>query len=305
MKYPVIYVVLAAVLAIGMVAVLRAPAGERGVTVHPMPRSERESAACPVMPPEPKCPTVLPWRHVPLRKGEAYDLWDSPSRCLKVPGFDVYDGIVTRSPLVMADFLIDLVQKTKFNGTRPGRFVEIGSRNGDIFSCVSRFAAPGSVIVEASKKEHCPALEGRGLPLICSDYELLDTPEKFPEAEVYYFWHWTSEAEHMIRHVMKVEHMRQRKGRGAILVGNFDRQYAEDWPAVQGIREKYDGVMHKIFFDEGDGERDFGVHMPLVFDLEELVKKVEEGFLEAVKDDWVVPPKKNPELFDENGRMID
>jgi hypothetical protein len=159
--------------------------------------------------------------------------------------------------------------------------------------------------VEASAHEHCPALAARGIPHICSDAISLDTPEKFPEAEVYYFWHWPMEVEATIRHVIKVEQKRARKGKGALLVANFDRQYPEDEPLRQGIREQYGGEFYKIFFDEGDGERDFGVHWPGVFDLEELVKRADEGWLEEIKDAWVIPPGRNPELFDEKGVMID
>lgn len=255
----------------------------------------------------PPRPTIPSWRHVPYRRGRDFDYADSPSICLtNVPGFSPRDGVVTRSPLVIADLLISLVKNsTGPNGSSPGRFVEIGTRQGDIFACVSHFAAKGSKVIEAGKRMYCPVLAERGIPHICSDYELLDTPEKFPEGEVYYFWHWPEEIEHMIRHVIRIEQKRARKGRGAVIVSNFEVQFATDLPLREKMAERYGGTWHKVFFDEGDGERQFGVHWPGVFDLEELVAKADSGWLEELKDNWVIPHKKNPELFDETGKLLD
>jgi hypothetical protein len=204
----------------------------------------------------------------------------------------------------MADFLISLVQKSVGPNGSPGRFIEIGTRSGDLFNCVSYFAAQGSIAVEASKQHYCPALSSRGIPHICSDFETLKTPETFPEGEVYYYWMWPMEVEPTLRHIIRVEQLRKRKGKGAVVVANFDRQYPADEPLRQGIKKQYGGTWHKVFFDEGDGEREFGVHQPGVFDLEKLVKRADAGWLDEIKDVFVVPPGKNPELFHPNGSMI-
>lgn len=101
-------------------------------------------AKCPAPPPPPpkehsRDPGIPVWSL--SRPGQ------SPSICVSgaVPGYEPQDGIVVRAPLVMADFLISLVKKAIGpNGKAPGRYVEVGTRNGDIFTCVAHFAANSS-----------------------------------------------------------------------------------------------------------------------------------------------------------------
>ena len=194
------------------------------------------------------------WRVSKHRTGD-FEVLHSPSICLSgaVPNYAPQDGIVVRSPLVMADFLNSVVKGTKGpNGQSPGRYSEIGTRNGDIFACVSHFAAPGSIALEGDKRNHCPQLATRGVKHICSDYEALDTPELFPEAEVYFFWSYPEESEHLLRWIVKLEQKRKRKGLGAKLVLNFDMQYSEDNRVRGLIAEQYGGDWtNKVFFDEG------------------------------------------------------
>lgn len=101
----------------------------------------------------------------------------------KLKGFQPVTEPVTRSPLVMADYMISLLD----SGPQSRRYVEVGTRQGDIFACVKEFAAKESVAIE-HKASYCKALEGRGLRHICKSYANLTTVETFPEAEVYYFW---------------------------------------------------------------------------------------------------------------------
>ena len=51
------------------------------------------------------------------------------SRCYDIPGFTAVDGSPTRSPMNMADYLID--------ATKGKTLTEIGSRNGDIIACLT------------------------------------------------------------------------------------------------------------------------------------------------------------------------
>ena len=51
------------------------------------------------------------------------------SRCYDIPGFTAVDGSPTRSPMNMADYLID--------ATKGKTLTEVGSRNGDIIACLT------------------------------------------------------------------------------------------------------------------------------------------------------------------------
>lgn len=267
------------------------------------------ACSCPACPEPAPAPPVT--ESSSCKEGNTYDprkdvppWYVGSSICQQIPGFETMNGIVERSPLLMGDFLISVVKSTVHptNASSPGRFVEIGTRNGDIFSCVSYFAGKGSSAIEGNKLSHCPALKARGIPHICTDYERLKTPEEFPEAEVYYFWSWPEESEHFLRHIVRIEQKRERKGKGAKLVLGFDTSYSEDYKVRGLIAQQYGGDWSKkIFFDEGDGERNYGVHWPGVWDMEELVRKADNGWFEEIKDQWVVPPKKNPEIFDDQG----
>jgi hypothetical protein len=205
----------------------------------------------------------------------------------------------------MADFLISLLPPA--TGSKKARYTEIGTRNGDIFACVSHFAAPESTAIEGDKRA-CAALKERGIKHLCVDYETLTTPEKFPEAELYYFWSYPEESEHLLKHILQIERKRKRKGKGVKLVLNFDMQYIEDFKVRALIADAYGGDWsNKVFFDEGDTDRTFGAHWPGVFDLGEMVERAEAdaGWWDAIKDEWVVPHKKNPELFDDEGKMLE
>ena len=75
-----------------------------------------------------------------------------PSACLTLPGFSPVDTYPIRSPLMAADFLAPLVAGKNF--------CEIGTRNGDIMSCVSHFAA--SVTAIEMDETYCTKLRERG-----------------------------------------------------------------------------------------------------------------------------------------------
>ena len=60
------------------------------------------------------------------------------SVCPSLPGFVTADLFPIRSPLIVADYLSNLVK---------GRsYAEIGTRNGDVMGCVSRYAASVTAI---------------------------------------------------------------------------------------------------------------------------------------------------------------
>ena len=105
----------------------------------------------------------------PWRPGE--------SVCPTLPNFETADLFPIRSPLIVADYLSV--------AARGRSFCEIGTRNGDVMGCVSRFAR--SVTAIEMDEGYCAKLRARGFGVACQRIE--DIPiEDFPTADVYYWW---------------------------------------------------------------------------------------------------------------------
>lgn len=116
------------------------------------------------------------------------------SRCHGLPGFQAQDVFPTRSPLVVADHLISLVEGKAF--------AEVGTRNGDIMGCVKHFAT--SVTAVELDRAHCKVLEKRGFRVVCRDFLSLQ-PHEMPLADVLYWWPQMSwdQNEAWMRHTMR------------------------------------------------------------------------------------------------------
>lgn len=100
--------------------------------------------------------------------------------------------------------------------------------------------------------------------------------------------------EHFLRHVVNIESLRPRKGRGALAVLNFDMTYHEDISLRSTFAARYgDYHSEKVFFDEGDRDREYGLHWPVVVELGGLVERVAK---KGWDKEWIVPPKDDPEL---------
>ena len=98
------------------------------------------------------------------------------SVCPTIPGFTIADVYPIRSPLVVADFLGEQA--------RGKSFCEIGTRSGDLMSCVSKFAS--SVTAIEMDVGYCDKLRSRGFGVACQRVEDI-APEDFPSADVYYW----------------------------------------------------------------------------------------------------------------------
>lgn len=217
------------------------------------------------------------WRTLPVRLGE-YTFDTSHSVCrTAVPGFAPWESILDRPPLVLADFLISVVKAAIGpEKTSPGRFIELGPRSGDIFGCVSHFAAEGSVAIEPDKSR-CAALEGRGLRHLCKDYKQLDTIDSFPAAEIYFLHNGAHAADEIIRHIIGIEQKRPRKGLGVLIIASLVSPQTEAEALQTTFTDRFGGTWHRIFFDEGDRENEFGVRQVAVFDVAKLVSLAETG----------------------------
>ena len=86
------------------------------------------------------------------------------------------DTYPTRSPLAVADFLAPHLA---------GRSLcEIGTRNGDIMSCLSHFAREVTAI--ELDKEYCKKLSERGFRVLCKPIETLGHLD-LGHCDVYYW----------------------------------------------------------------------------------------------------------------------
>ena len=100
------------------------------------------------------------------------------STCLALNNFRPWDEVPIRSPLVTADALLPEVR---------GRdIVEIGSRNGDVFDCLSRFAKRAWA-VEMDPK-YCNSLRARGFEVACGKLTETSVLQLLPIADVYFMW---------------------------------------------------------------------------------------------------------------------
>ena len=162
------------------------------------------------------------------------------SRCHAVHGFVSQDVFPTRSPLVVADQLIPLVEGKAF--------AEVGTRNGDIMGCVSNFAKS----VTAIELDHgaCKAIRKRGFGIICRDFMSL-RPHEFPRADVLYWWpqlSWEQNEAWMLHAMRAYEALNQTV---RVVVG-FDSHWAADMVSLTRMMKRFRGMaVQRLFFDEG------------------------------------------------------
>ena len=183
----------------------------------------------------------MPWHGTQLPSVGAA----SSTACPSVPGFEPKDTFPTRSPLVVADHLINLV--------RGKSFAEIGTRNGDIFGCVRHFAASATAI--ELDRTYCRMLEARGFDVLCRNFMSL-RPEEMPPADVLYWWPQMSwhQNEQWMRHAI---HLFESSNRSVTVVVGFDSHWAADMVSLPRMMRRFRGhAVQRLFFDEGGTWRD-------------------------------------------------
>jgi len=194
--------------------------------------------------------------HPPLPKGAKPE----HSRCYDIPGYTTIDGSPIRTPLAVADYLIDELKGKPLT--------EIGTRNGDILKCVSEFSPVKSVEID---QEYCNKLEARGLPVICKSITDLEEDE-LPVSDYYFWWPMAAatQNEEWVRHISRILKSKGvAAGKTAIIA--CDMSWQEDIDNSYHMRDKFGGVWKgKVFFDEGMDDRMFGafrmIHVPLDFE---------------------------------------
>ena len=212
------------------------------------------------------------------------------SRCMDVPGFTPVDGSPSRSPLNVADYLL--------RETKGKTLTEIGSRNGDILACITHFKVneeklPAPVSVELDE-EYCGKMRARGIEVRCDPIEDLGD-DKLPISDYYFWWPMAAKSQNTawLRHIGGVL---QKKGiaKGKTAIIACDPQWAEDRDNSYELKDWMGAEWRgKVFYDEGDHDRQFGgfrmIHVPLDFqfpteaEVTEGKKKVEEKRREATK----------------------
>lgn len=170
------------------------------------------------------------------------------------------DSCPTRSPLVVADHLIE--------HSRGKVVYEIGTRNGDILDCVSRFSA--AAYCAEIDEGYCEVLRHRNLTVFCSDFMKQNLTE-LPRVPHVFFW-WPMRA--MKQNESWLLHLRQQfkvyasVGHMKAIIA-FDHQWREDMVNKAYMLSKYpEAVEFVVSFNEGLGRRECGkfslVHFPLL-----------------------------------------
>jgi hypothetical protein len=172
------------------------------------------------------------------------------SQCLTQPGFKPVDRSPKRSPLLVADHLISYAK---------GKVIfEVGTRNGDILSCVNPHAKQAySAEIDP---EYCVKLEERGLTVLCDDFRKFSPSSLpgLPEGEVpdVFFW-WPMMAdtqnEEWMLHIRDAL-WKQDLGAGKRVIIAFDHNWPRDRLNLQYMWNKYgvdmNGERHEVNYAE-------------------------------------------------------
>lgn len=196
-------------------------------TIHFLPRGSRIG--------------IIPWSASNLTQGGRL----SQSICSTLPGFYSVDSSPIRSPLLVADHLINLAA---------GRVVfEVGTRNGDILSCISHFA--NLTFSAEIDPEYCQRLRGRGLRVFCDDFLALNMSGLSQKPDVFFWWPMVAKTQNEVW----LSHVRSQASYispECIVVIGFDHQHPPDMANREVMLNKYpEAQEHVIDFNEGQGRR--------------------------------------------------
>ena len=172
----------------------------------------------------------------------------APSICEHMPGFAAKEAYPSRGPLLVADFLIPEVIGR--------RYVEIGSRNGDLSTCLSHFAR--KVIVVEAETPYCAALRARNLTVLCHRVTR-ENVALLPTADVYFWWMFPSLNLELARMVHSAMVARNRSAKVYFPVDTMGivpgaprdiKQVYEQLEALRSARFGHSGAVERVFFDE-------------------------------------------------------
>lgn len=180
------------------------------------------------------------------------------SACLSMEGYETRDTSPTRSPLLVADHLIEY--------SRGKVIFEIGTRNGDILDCVARHASYAYSVEIV--REYCDVLKERGLTVLCQDVMKVNITELAHVPDVFFWWPMKAQTQNE----MWLEYIRQQLGkahpghRRAIIA--FDNKWKNDVDSKVRMLSLYpDAVEFKLDFAEGIDWRAHGTFSLIHFKL--------------------------------------
>ena len=174
-------------------------------------------------------------RHEALRATWA----PAESICRSIPNFYTVDTYPVRSPLMVADFLAPKVKGKQF--------CEIGTRNGDIMSCLSHFAA--NVTAIEMDPPYCKKLVSRGFRNICKPVEEASDAE-LAHCDVYFWWPMDPRSQNEVW-LKQLLAQHRRSGKGAEVYVAHDTHWKFDMKTLPNLVTKYGGQITRLFFDEG------------------------------------------------------
>lgn len=175
--------------------------------------------------------------------------------CPALDGYEAIDRSPIRSPLVVAEHLIKHAHGKVL--------LEVGTRNGDILACVSRFAS--KVLAVEIDKVYCDRLTGRGLEVLCDDYTKV-VLSKLPSMPQVFFW-WPMVASH--QNEQWLGHTRDQlscSGMQPVVIIAFDNQWEPDIENKVVMLQKHPTAQEYVIpFNEGTEDRTHGTFSLLHF----------------------------------------
>ena len=167
------------------------------------------------------------------------------SLCYQLPNFKPVDAYPSRSPLAVADFLAPIVKDRSF--------CEIGTRNGDISSCLQYFAR-GVTAIEMDKTS-CKILKTRGYNVLCKMVERV-SPEELGKqnggCEVYFWWPMDAATQNE-KWLLQLIVAHRKLGTNASVFVGHDTHWKPDMEQLPKLVNGYGGRVSRVFFDEGGG----------------------------------------------------
>lgn len=166
--------------------------------------------------------------------------WQPPaSVCLNLPGFKAIDEYPIRSPLSVADFLVPAVKNHSF--------CEIGTRNGDIISCLRHFSRTATAV--EMDKDYCKKLRGRGISVICKPIEEV-TESELGGCEVYFWWPMFANTQNEAWLSQLINMHKRLKSPATVYIAH-DTHWDNDMATLPTLVNSHGGSVSRVFFDEG------------------------------------------------------
>lgn len=173
------------------------------------------------------------------------------SSCWGLTDFRAHDNYPMRSPMVVADFL---ASKLAYGAS----FAEVGTRDGDIITCVSKLAVRVRAVAVEQSPRRCEVLRQRGVVAVQRQVNETSYLEVLPTADVWYYWGITNTNQQMVRWIDRA--MRARGRAGTVYLG-FDWHYPGDrkdfsTQVLEFRKMNRTARIHRLFFDEQGASRE-------------------------------------------------